>query len=58
MTDTMPRVRTYRGCNVYPVLRPTVWGARWETCLPDGRWLVADTLAGIKAGIRDAVDAA
>jgi hypothetical protein len=46
--------RTYYGCILYPVTRPTTWGARWETYVA-GTWLMADTLEGIKASVRSAL---
>lgn len=47
-------IRTYYGCNIYPVTRPTTWGARWETYVA-GRFIMADTLAGLKEAIREAL---
>ena len=47
-------VRTYYGRHIYPVTRPTTWGARWET-YAGGRFIMADTLDGIKAAIREEV---
>lgn len=49
------RPRTYRGCNIYPMGR-NMWGGRWETYV-NGTFLAADTLAGIRAAIRDVLDA-
>lgn len=48
---TTSTIRTYRGCNIYPVTRATTWGARWETYV-SGRFIAADTLAGIREAIR------
>lgn len=44
-------MRTYFGVHIYPVTRPTMWGARWEAYV-GGRFVMADTLAGIKECIR------
>lgn len=49
----MPKIRTYYGCNIYPN-KPNAQGMRWET-YAGGRLLLADTLAGIKHLIRQAL---
>lgn len=49
MTD----VRTYMGCNIYP-MGPNSWGGRWESYV-GGRFVTADTLAGIRDCIRQSV---
>lgn len=45
-------MRTYYGVNIFPVTRPTCGGFRWEAYVC-GRFVMADTLAGIKSLIRD-----
>lgn len=47
-------VRTYCGHHIYPVTRWTAIGARWET-YAGGRFIMADTLDGIRAAIREEV---
>ena len=47
-------VRTYYGHHIYPVTRRTAIGARWET-YAGGRFVMADTLNGIKAAIREEI---
>ena len=47
-------VRTYYGVNVYPITGQNAAGLRWEAHV-DGRWVRADTLAGIKELIREAL---
>lgn len=44
-------IRKYRGYNICPMPRNN-WGGRWEVYC-NGRFIRADTLAGIKAMIRD-----
>ena len=45
--------RTYRGCTIYPMGQNS-WGGRWEAYAA-GTWFAADTLAGIRELIRQAV---
>mgnify|MGYP003353134429 CR=1 FL=1 len=49
----MPKIHTYYGVNILPVSSPgamRAYGARWEAYC--GRFLYADTLAGMKGLIR------
>lgn len=46
-------MREYRGCTISPMGRNS-WGGRWESYV-GGRFIAADTLAGIKALIREAL---
>jgi hypothetical protein len=46
-----PKPRAYMGCNIMPMGRNS-WGGRWESYV-GGRFIAADTLAGIKAMIRE-----
>jgi hypothetical protein len=48
-----PKPRAYMGCNINPAGRNS-WGGRWESYV-GGRFIAADTLAGIKAMIREAL---
>lgn len=45
--------RTYRGHIISPMGRNS-WGGRWESYV-GGRFVAADTLAGIKALIRESL---
>lgn len=47
----MDNVRTYYGVNIYP-RRVNSMGCRWEAFVPGHRYVMADTLAGIKTLIR------
>lgn len=49
-------VREYRGCNIYPRDRYGMYESYVQTSRRHGRWLRADTLEGIRAVIRDALD--
>lgn len=44
-------MRTYYGVDIHPVTRWTAIGARWEAYV-GGRFVMADTLAGVKGLIR------
>lgn len=48
--------RDYRGCTISPMGRNS-WGGKWETYC-NGRFIAADTLAGIKAMIRAELEGA
>ena len=48
----MTQTRTYKGCHIYP-MGPNSWGGRWESYV-GGRFIAADTLAGIKQSIKEA----
>jgi hypothetical protein len=46
------RSRTYFGCSINPMGRNS-WGGRWEAYTDAGRFVRADTLAGVMRLIRD-----
>jgi hypothetical protein len=47
-------IRQYMGCNITPLGRNT-WGGKWESYCA-GRFIAADTLAGIKAMIKERIE--
>lgn len=50
------QIRTYRGCSITPASRNSA-GMRWESYCA-GRFIRADTLAGLKAFIRETLERA
>lgn len=50
----MNNIRTYKGCNIYP-MGFNSWGGKWETYC-DGTFISADTLRGIKRMISERLE--